>query len=126
LPAAPGAVLLALGVDAPRLVLADDPVARTAKARATGEARADGVEEGLRQRLDLRAVHAEAPDALERRIVGGELLGGTRNGAQECQGAGDGKCAERCHGVGSRNTKAGLSFHTSTPGGRYPFEIGAP
>ena len=42
-------------------------------ARAAGEARSDRVEERLRELLDVRAVHAEAPDALQRRVVGGKV-----------------------------------------------------
>ena len=67
------------------LYCADHPVARGVDAGAAGEARADRIEQRLRELLDVRAVHAEAPDALDGRVVGRELcrLRGQRRRADQ-------------------------------------------
>ena len=71
-PSTPGAVVLTLGFDAPRLVLRDGPVAGCQHPGTSRQARTDGVEERLTEGLDAGRVHADLPDALDGRVVGGE------------------------------------------------------
>ena len=70
LPRAPGAVVDALGADPPRRVARDDVVLRAAQAGAAGEPRPHGVEERLREVLELARVALEGPEPSDGGIRG--------------------------------------------------------
>ncbi len=92
-PSPRGAVVLALGVDAPRLVLRDGPVAGRRHPRAAGEARTDGVQQRLTERFHAGRVHPDLPDALDGGVVGGEgggALGTDLGAGGQADGGGEG------------------------------------
>jgi hypothetical protein len=79
-PAAPRADLLVARLDAPRRYMCTSQ-SLPRFCRRAAQARADGVEQRLRQPLRLRLLHAERPDALQHGVVGGERLRGDRRRA---------------------------------------------
>ena len=90
LPSDPGAVLLPLRLDAPALVVGDQPVRGPRVGRRAHQPWADGVEQGLREVEGLASrAHALFPHRLDDGVVGREGLGGQR------RGQGKGGCGEK-------------------------------
>src|SRR5262249_15485399 len=74
-PSAPGAVLLAMGVDAPGAIHLHHPIARVVAGGGAGETPTGRIEQHLREIPSVRAVLTRSPDMLENGIADPGLCG---------------------------------------------------
>src|SRR5690606_14058885 len=88
----------------------DGPVVRSELPGRTGEARADAVEQRLRERVDLRLRHAKLPDTLQHGVIGRERLRAHRGGHAERRDGNDGRAERAPHGVIRHDPGSGFSL----------------